>query len=234
VVVDTQERQVGVRRPRLREWPRLATLKALGFGRREEIKAQYRIFGVFRWALLWATAMLEMALGMAWTDSCGQALVVLIPPGLLSRRSALAMVPIVTVVAAGVLLVWSVARPLALVLGAALLVAALDPPRFLRLRALPRSRELRKLRPHGSYCLQGLVRDPAARGAGRRLVESLCDLADRRGWVLSLDAGDGWLRDYYAELGFVPLGPPVAFPWGQSRTAMARFPNASDGGDRPS
>jgi GNAT superfamily N-acetyltransferase len=184
---------------------------------------QFRV-AAFRWGLFWATAMLEMVGGTAWTDARAQALAVLRPPGAPRPRMMTAMLGVALVVAAGLLLVWAMAPPLAWALGAATLLAVLGPPRFLRLRGLPCSHQLYKLRPKGSYCLQGLVRDPAARGAGARLVEALCAQADVKGWVLSLEAGDEWLRGYYAGLGFVPSGPPVTFPWGQVRTSMHRVP----------
>ncbi len=173
--------------------------------------------------------MLDLASGLGWTDAQGQALVVLRPPGLPRWRLVAVVVPIALAVAVVAVVVWFLARPLALVFLAVLVLAVTDPPRFFRLRALPRSRELRKCRPRGSYALQGLVRDPAACGAGRRLAEALCDRADAMGWVLNLDAGDEWLRDYYARLGFVPTGPSVVFPWGQVRTSMARTPGAGGG-----
>ena len=225
---DVEMRQLGtvqLRRPRPQEWRRLAALSASEFGKREHIKAQYRI-GAIRRPLLWAAVMLDLAGGLGWTDDHGQALAVLRPPGLPRLRSMVVVVPVALTIAAVVVVVWFLARPLALALVAVLAVAMIDPPRFFRLRALPRSRELRKCRPRGSYALQGLVRDPAARGAGRRLAEALCDRAAAKGWVVNLDAGDEWLRDYYARLGFVPTGPPVIFPWGQVRTAMSRAPDA--------
>ncbi len=174
--------------------------------------------------------MLDLASGLGWTDDKGQALVLLRPPGLPRLRSWAVMVPIALAVAAGALVLWFLARPLALASLAVWVVAMIGPPRFLRLRALPCSRKLRGYRPRGSYALQGLVRDPEARGAGRGLAEALCDRASARGWVLSLDAGDEWLRDYYAQLGFVPTGPPVIFPWGQVRTSMSRRPDVGRAG----
>ena len=174
--------------------------------------------------------MLDLASGLGWTDDKGQALVVLRPPGLPRLRSWVVMVPTALAAAAGVLSLWFLARPLALALLAALVVAVTGPPRFLRLRALPCSRKLSGYRPRGSYALQGLVRDAEARGAGRALAEALCDEATARGWVLSLVAGDEWLRDYYAQLGFVPTGPPVVSPWGQVRTSMSRHPDVGCAG----
>lgn len=225
--VDGEEprENVQLRRPLSREWHRLARMSASQFAKREDVKAQYRTAAT-RWALLWAVAMLEMGSGTAWTDERGQAMVVLRPPGPPRLRSVVTMVPIAAVVVVVAVVAWAVARPLAFVVIAALLVAVLDPPRFLRLRALPRSRALFKRRPRGSYSLQSLVRDPAARGAGRRLAGALCVQADAHGWVMNLDAGDEWLRDYYSGLGFVPTGTPVVFPWGQVRTPMSRVPVA--------
>lgn len=220
-----------LRRPRAREWHRLAALTAAEFAELGHSKALNRVRSARR-ALLWFEAMAEMAGGMGWTDERGQALVMLGPPGLLIRRPRkwLVALPTSLVLAAVIVAAGALAWPLALVLVTVVLVAMFDPPQLPRLRAYSCNAELRGRRPHGSYSLHGLVRDPAAPGAGWRLVEALCDRADVEGWVLCLDAGGASLPGYYARLGFVPSGPAVAMPWGEMMTSMVRRPNADDAG----
>lgn len=61
-------------------------------------------------------------------------------------------------------------------------------------------------------------------GAGRQLMQSLNEEADRKGWVLMLDAANEPLAAYYAGLGYVAVSDPVPMPWGESTVRMMRSP----------
>ena len=61
-------------------------------------------------------------------------------------------------------------------------------------------------------------------GAGRALLASVADEADRNGWALLLDAANDRLAAYYRGLGFLPIGPPADMPFGERVTRMVRQP----------
>ncbi len=63
-------------------------------------------------------------------------------------------------------------------------------------------------------------------GAGRALLTAVSVEADRNGWALFLDAANDRLAGYYRDLGFLPVGPAAAMPFGERVTRMVRQPSA--------
>ena len=59
-------------------------------------------------------------------------------------------------------------------------------------------------------------------GAGREVIEALCQEADEAGWNLILDAGNETLARYYEAFGFVAIAEGASMPWGEAVVRMVR------------
>lgn len=90
-------------------------------------------------------------------------------------------------------------------------------------------RALRRSRPAGRPVIVHTVASVEP-GAGRHLIETVTDEADRKRWTLVLGAANERLADYYRQFGFEPTGPTVVMPSGEAAVPMARRARPGGGG----
>ncbi len=91
-------------------------------------------------------------------------------------------------------------------------------------RALPARVRLDRIGPHGHRHHVYVHSVASTRpGAGAELMASLAGEADRKGWLLFLDADNEKLASYYSRFGFA-RGGAVTMPNGTVRARMWRLP----------
>ncbi len=179
-----------------------------------------------RHGALWVSTWMELAAGWGRMDDNGAAVLCLEPPQL---RQALRMVVVMAGVmvagglAGGIIAVIWPPLVVAIVVGLALVCAR---ARWFSWRCRGVNRQLRQARPAGGWNIHNFAGDPDRRGAGRALLDAVCDEADRRRRVLYLDTVVPRLVEYYGECGFEPTAQVAAQFAGEDLviTRMVRQP----------
>lgn len=186
-------------------------------------------FSRFRPALLRVVLLAQLAVADRRSNESGSAVCCLSGASVWPRvRGTIGAMGLLAVSAglfmASLLVMWPV---VALVLAVGLLFV---PMARVSLAAGPARRALRRCRPHDVRPVVVHTVASVERGAGRMLLESVLEEADRKRWTLVLDAGNERLASYYAGLGFEPTGEAVDMPWGDRNVPMARPPSRLRGG----
>lgn len=202
---------------------RLAQVEAAAFADTPQAREQWPLMrrGSLRVAMWVVLVLCERRV-----NDAGTALCILTPhsPGAWLRAAgrALALFLLAVAVAIAFAVVW---LPLPLCL-AILLLLAIGPCARSGWRNRRAQSQLSAAGPFGPHVyIHGVARspEPECKGEAAIVMARLAEEADKRGWILALDAGAPRLVAYYEQFGFEPLGPPVTMTWG-STVRMARRP----------
>lgn len=181
-------------------------------------------FSRFRPALLRVVLLAQLAIADRRSNESGSAVCCLSGASVWPRvRGTIGAMGLLAV-SAGIFMasLWVTWPAVGLVLAVGLLFV---PMARVSLAAGPARRALRRCRPHDARPVVVHTVASVERGAGRTVLESVLEEADRKRWTLVLDAANERLASYYSELGFEPTGPAVEMPWGERNVPMARPPN---------
>lgn len=207
---------------RVSNW-RLAKVEAAAFGDSRQAREQWPLM---RHGSLRVATWVVLVLCECRVNDRGTALCILTPHSrgawLRAAGRAVAFVLLGIAVAVALGAVW---WPLPWCL-AVLVLLAIGPCARSGWRNRRAQNQLSALGPYSPHVyVHGVARlpEPECKGDAAIVMARLAEEADKRGWILTLDAGAPPLVPYYQQFGFEPLGPPVEMTWG-STVRMARRP----------
>lgn len=194
----------------------LSAVATAAFGDQPQTRLQWPL--ARRWCLR-LMIIVSMLVSERRVHPSGRALCLLVR----SKNSGSGRAVALTLLALFALVALVIAAPLAFWAVAAVATVLLGPQLIVAVRAHAARARLARLRLKSPYVGVHTVASLQP-GAGRELMQSLNEEADAMGWTLVLDAANGFLAAYYADLGYVALSDPVAMPWGESTVRMMRAP----------